>query len=158
MSDLPKLPDLVVLIAEPSQHTRRILREILIRCGIKRIVEATDGADAISQYTTLLPDLVIIEWGMPFLSGEDFIRLARTSPETSRRDTPIILTLAEPSKSVVTLAIRLGIHDIVVKPMSPKSLCTKIESALKRSRDAQRNRLKSLRGGTERTAPIAATG
>ncbi|MGL4440656.1 MAG: response regulator [Bosea sp. (in: a-proteobacteria)] len=157
MSELPKLPDLVVLVAEPGIHMRRIVREILLRAGIKRIIEATDGAEALGQYTTLVPDIVILEWDMPMLSGEDFIRLARTSPETSKRDTPIILTLNNPSKATVDLAIKLGIHDILAKPISPKALCTRMQSSVIRAREAQRQRVKAMRGpGGIGAMPVAA--
>jgi two-component system, chemotaxis family, chemotaxis protein CheY len=157
MSELPKLPDLVVLVAEPGIHMRRIVREILLRAGIKRIIEATDGAEALGQYTTLVPDIVILEWDMPMLSGEDFIRLARTSPETSKRDTPIILTLNNPSKMTVDLAIKLGIHDILAKPISPKALCTRMQSSVIRAREAQRQRVKQMRmPGGQGAIPVAA--
>jgi two-component system, chemotaxis family, chemotaxis protein CheY len=157
MSELPKLPDLVVLVAEPGIHMRRIVREILLRAGIKRIIEATDGAEALGQYTTLVPDIVILEWDMPMLSGEDFIRLARTSPETSKRDTPIILTLNNPSKLTVDLAIKLGIHDILAKPISPKALCTRMQSSVIRAREAQRQRVKAMRGAVGAgVMPVAA--
>jgi PleD family two-component response regulator len=145
MSELPKLPDLVVLVAEPGIHMRRIVREILLRAGIKRIIEATDGADALGQFTTLVPDIVILEWEMPMLSGEDFIRLARNSPETAKRDTPIILTLSNPNKNIVDLAIKLGIQDILCKPLSPKALCTRMHASVIRAREAQRQRVKAMR-------------
>jgi PleD family two-component response regulator len=158
MSELQKLPDLVVLVADESTHMRRIVREILLRAGIKRILEATDGADAIAQYTTLLPDVVILEWELPLLSGEDFIRLARTSPETAKRDTPIVLMLANPQKTVVSLAIKLGIKDIVAKPLSPKALCSRVFEAVVRAREAQRQRLKSLRNQAGAQQAVAAVG
>jgi two-component system, chemotaxis family, chemotaxis protein CheY len=157
MSELPRLPDLVVLVAEPGIHMRRIVREILLRAGIKRIIEAADGADALGQYTTLVPDIVILEWDMPMLSGEDFIRLARTSPETAKRDTPIILTLNNPSKATVDLAIKLGIHDILAKPISPKALCSRMQSSVIRARESQRQRVKAMRmPGNTGAMPVAA--
>jgi len=157
MSELPKLPDLVVLVAEPGVHMRRIVREILLRAGIKRIIEAVDGADALGQYTTLVPDIVILEWDMPMLSGEDFIRLARTSPETNKRDTPIIVTLSNPQKTTVDMAIKLGIHDILAKPLSPKVLCTRMHASVLRAREAQRQRVKAMKlpGGSQ-SKPVAA--
>lgn len=137
-------------------HMRRILREILMRGGIRRIVEASDGAEAIGQYTMLVPDIVILEWDMPMLSGEDFIRLARSSPETSKRDTPIILTLSNPNKTVIDMAIKLGIEDILAKPLSPKVLSSRMHAAVVRAREAQRIRVKNMRhaaaaGGTVAT-------
>jgi two-component system, chemotaxis family, chemotaxis protein CheY len=155
MTELQKLPDLVVLVADPGVHMRRIVREILLRAGIKRIIEAVDGADALAQYTNLMPDVVILEWDMPMLSGEDFIRLARTSPETSKRDTPIILTLANPQKTTVNMAIKLGIQDILCKPLSPKALCSRVYSAVLRAREAQRQRIKSMRTAGHQQAVAA---
>jgi PleD family two-component response regulator len=156
MSELPKLPDLVVLVAEPGIHMRRIVREILLRASIRRILEASDGAEALSQFTTLMPDIVILEWDMPMLSGEDFIRLARTSPETSKRDTPILLTVASPNKTVINLAIKLGIQDILVKPLSPKMLCTRIHASMIRARETQRQRVKAMRQPTPSGLMVAA--
>ena len=157
MSELPKLPDLVVLVAEPGVHMRRIVREILLRAGIKRIIEAVDGAEALGQYTTLVPDIVILEWDMPMLSGEDFIRLARTSPETAKRDTPIIVTCTNPTKATIDLAIKLGIHDILAKPLSPKALCARMHASVLRAREAQRLRVKAMRGPSARPLmPVAA--
>jgi PleD family two-component response regulator len=157
MAELQKLPDLVVLVADPGIHMRRIVREILLRAGIKRIVEASDGAEALALYTNLLPDVVILEWDMPMLSGEDFIRLARSSPETSKRDTPIVLMLANPAKAVVAAAIKLGIHDILAKPLSPKAVCTRVHSAVLRAREEQRKRVKTMRHpGASSHAPVAA--
>lgn len=149
MSELAKLPDLAILIADPSIHMRRIIREILLRSGVKRIIEAADGADALQQYVNLLPDVIIIEWDMPLLSGEDFIRLARTSPETQNRDTPIILTLSEPHKTVVTRAMGLGIKDILAKPLSPKALSMRILTSVVRAREMQRERVKAIRQQSE---------
>lgn len=156
MSELSKLPDLAILIADPSIHMRRIIREILLRSGVKRIIEASDGADALQQYVNLLPDVVIIEWDMPILSGEDFIRLARTSPETQTRDTPIILTLGEPHKTVVARAMSLGILDMLAKPISPKALSMRILTAVARAREMQRERVKAIRQQTDPTRRLIA--
>lgn len=156
MSELSKLPDLAILIADPSIHMRRIIREILLRAGIKRIIEATDGADALQQYVNLLPDVVIIEWDMPLLSGEDFIKLARNSPETQNRETPIILTLGQPQKTIVSRAMNLGVLDILIKPLAPKTLCSRILNAVLRVREIQRQRIKQIRqGGKPRADQVA---
>jgi two-component system chemotaxis response regulator CheY len=155
VSELPKLPDLVVLVADPSIHMRRILREMLMRGGIRRIIEASDGAEAIGHYTMLVPDIVILEWNMPLLSGEDFIRLARNSPETARRDTPIILTLSNPSRAVISKAIKLGIEDILAKPLSPKALSMRMHAAVVRAREAQRLRVKNMRKSAPNSGTVA---
>lgn len=136
-------------------HMRRILREILMRGGIRRIIEAADGAEAIGQFTMLVPDIVILEWDMPMLSGEDFIRLARSSPETCKRDTPIILTLSSPNKNVINMAVKLGIEDILAKPLSPKVLSSRMHAAVVRAREAQRLRVKNMRHAAANGGAVA---
>ena len=84
---------------------RRILRDMLTRVGIKRVLEAPDGAEALGVLSESKPDLVIIDWDLAILSGEEFIRLTRT-PKTSPAPTvPIILMLSKPRRYVVDRAV-----------------------------------------------------
>ncbi|MGL4729290.1 MAG: response regulator [Bosea sp. (in: a-proteobacteria)] len=131
MSELPQFPDILVLVAEPSVHMRRIMREVLTRSGIRRLLEASDGAEAIEMFANAIPDLMIIDWDMPMLTGEEFIRLVR-SPQTSPAPkTPILLTVANPQRAIVEKSIALGVTDVLLKPFSPKGLWQRMDSIIK---------------------------
>jgi two-component system chemotaxis response regulator CheY len=112
----PTFPDLAALVVDESLYIRRILRDMLGRVGIKRVQEAPDGAEALGLLGESKPDLVILDWDLAILSGEEFIRLRR-SPTTSPAPTvPIILTLSKPTRYVVDRAIALGVNEIIAKP------------------------------------------
>ena len=108
----PTFPDLSALVVDESLYIRRIVRDMLMRVGIKRVLEAPDGAEALGVLAESKPDISIIDWDLSILSGEEFIRLART-PTTSPCPTiPIILMLAQPRRNVVDRAVALGVKTI----------------------------------------------
>jgi two-component system, chemotaxis family, chemotaxis protein CheY len=130
----PTFPDLAALVVDESLYIRRILRDMLTRVGIKRVIEAPDGAEALGALTENKPDLVILDWDLAILSGEEFIRLTRT-PNTSPAPTiPIILMLSKPRRYVVDRALALGVNEIISKPFSPKVLWSRLDEVINRPR------------------------
>ena len=89
----PTFPDLAALVVDESLYVRRILRDMLARVGIKRVQEAPDGAEALGVLGESKPDLVILDWDLAILSGEEFIRL--TDPDdvagSDRADHPHVV-------------------------------------------------------------------
>src|ERR671920_1847228 len=130
----PTFPDLAALVVAESLYSRRILRDMLTRVGIKRVLEAPDGAEALGVLGESKPDLVILDWDLAILSGEEFIRLTRT-PTTSPAPTiPIILMLSKPTRYVVDRSIALGVNEIIAKPFSPKVLWSRLDEVINRPR------------------------
>ena len=130
----PTFPDYSALIVDESLYIRRIVRDMLMRVGIKRVLEAPDGAEALGVLAESKPDLTIIDWDLAILSGEEFIRLART-PATSPCPTiPIVLMLAQPRRNVVDRAIAIGVNEIIAKPFSPKTLWSRLDEVINRPR------------------------
>ncbi|GAN46476.1 response regulator receiver protein [Methylobacterium sp. ME121] len=130
----PTFPDLSALVVDESLYIRRIVRDMLMRVGIKRVLEAPDGAEALGVLAESKPDISIIDWDLSILSGEEFIRLART-PTTSPCPTiPIILMLAQPRRNVVDRAVALGVNEIIAKPFSPKTLWSRLDEVINRPR------------------------
>jgi two-component system, chemotaxis family, chemotaxis protein CheY len=135
MSEVPRFPDLLLLIADQSVHMRRIVRDVVSRAGIKRIVEASDGAEAIELFSTAIPNLMIIDWDMPMLTGEEFVRLVRTPATSPAPKVPIIMLTGNPQKNFVEKAIALGVNDVVIKPFSPKSLWQRMDQIIRYPRE-----------------------
>ncbi|MGL5363320.1 MAG: response regulator [Bosea sp. (in: a-proteobacteria)] len=131
MSGLPNFPDLLVLVADPSVHMRRIIRDVISRAGIKRVVEATDGAEAIESFSTAFPDIVIVDWDMPMLTGEEFVRLVRTPATSPSPRASIILTTSAPQKSIISRAVTLGVNEVLMKPFSPKALWGRMDQVVR---------------------------
>src|SRR5829696_7532830 len=123
----PVFPDLAALVADESLYMRRILRDMLTRVGIKRVFEAPDGAEALGVLSESKPDLAIIDWDLAILSGEEFIRLTRTSPAPT---VPIILMLSKPRRYAVDRAVALGVNEVIGKLFSPKILWSRLDEVL----------------------------
>jgi two-component system chemotaxis response regulator CheY len=130
----PTFPDLAALVVDESLYIRRILRDMLGRVGIKRVQEAPDGAEALGLLGESKPDLVILDWDLAILSGEEFIRLTRTPTTSPAPTVPIILTLSKPTRYVVDRAIALGVNEIIAKPFSPKVLWSRLDEVINRPR------------------------
>ncbi|MGH6739856.1 MAG: response regulator [Bradyrhizobium sp.] len=113
---------LVVLVADSNAFTRRLTRSMLGNLGCKSIYEASDGLATIDAIRTVNPDAVILDWDLPVLDGREVMRIVRTPGEFSKPNVPIIMLTDLGLRSRVTTAIRLGVHEFLVKPISPKTL------------------------------------
>jgi PleD family two-component response regulator len=139
MSDTPTFPDISILVVDDGTYARKLCREMLARVGIRRVLEAPDGAEALAVLADVRPEVVILNWELPILSGEEFIRLTRT-PSTSPSPTvPIILTTSQPQRAIVERAILLGVNEILIKPFSPKALWARIDEVLFKPRTFQKS-------------------
>ncbi|MEI8151600.1 MAG: response regulator [Hyphomicrobiales bacterium] len=113
---------LVVLIADSNPYLRRLTRTMLMNLGVKSIYESTDGVGALDAIRNVNPDVMIIDWDMPGLDGREVMRIVRTPGEFPKANLPIIMLTDLGLQSRVTAAIRLGVHEFLVKPISPKTL------------------------------------
>lgn len=110
---------LVVLIADSNAYTRRLTRMMLVNLGAKSIYEAGDGMAALDAIRTINPDVMILDWDMPILDGREVMRIVRTPGVFPKPNLPIIMLTDRGLRSRVTMAIRLGVHEFLVKPISP---------------------------------------
>jgi two-component system, chemotaxis family, chemotaxis protein CheY len=134
MFGTPSFRDVSVLVVDEGNYPRKLIREMLARAGLRRVTEAPDGAEALAALSDVRPEIVILDWNLPILSGEEFIRLTRT-PSTSPSPTiPIILTLSNPYKYIIEKALMLGVNEVLVKPFSPKDLWSRFDEALNKER------------------------
>jgi CheY-like chemotaxis protein len=113
---------LVVLIADGNAYTRRLTRMMLMNLGCKATYEASDGLAAIDSIRAINPDVMILDWDMPILDGREVMRIVRSPGVFPKPNVPIIMLSERGLRSRVTTAIRLGVHEFLVKPISPKTL------------------------------------
>jgi two-component system chemotaxis response regulator CheY len=117
-----KIEGLVILIADSNQYTRKLTRMMLTNLGAKSIYEVGDGVAALDAIRTVTPDVMILDWDMPVLSGPEIMRIVRSPGVFPRANLPIIMLTDTGKRSRVTQAVRLGVHEFLVKPISPKTL------------------------------------
>jgi CheY-like chemotaxis protein len=113
---------LVVLIADSNAYTRRLTRMMLTNLGVKSLYEAADGIAALDTIRTVNPDVMILDWDMPILDGREVMRIVRSPGVFPKANLPVIMLSDRGLHSRVTNAIRLGVHEFLVKPISPKTL------------------------------------
>ena len=63
-----------IVVADQNQHTRKLTRMMLMNVGAKSIYEAADGVAALDIIRTSNPDVAILDWEMPLVSGQDLIK------------------------------------------------------------------------------------
>jgi two-component system, chemotaxis family, chemotaxis protein CheY len=141
-SKLPKqdvtdrIQSLCVLVVDDNQYMRKMVRNLLVNCGVKDIYEAGDGIAALDAIRTVGPDVVILDWEMPLLSGAELVRIVRSPGVFPTPDVPIIMLSGYGERWRVVEAVRLGVNEYLVKPVSAKALYDRLVSIVMEPRPA----------------------
>jgi DNA-binding response OmpR family regulator len=117
----------LVLVADDDNDILELVRLRLIRSGYDPLV-ATDGAEALMLARAYLPDIVVLDVGMPDLDGYAVTAELRAGDETA--GIPIILLTARAQEADVDAGIGAGADDYITKPFSPEFLATRISAVL----------------------------
>ncbi len=72
------IENLSILIADSNAYTRKLTRMMLINLGARSIYEAGDGVAALDSIRTVNPDVMIMDWTMPVLTGSDVMKIVRS--------------------------------------------------------------------------------
>jgi DNA-binding response OmpR family regulator len=123
-----------VLIVAERQHMRKLIRGLLVNVGVKMIDEACDGFAGIESIKALDPDIVILDWDLPLLSGPEVVRIVRAPGAVGKPTLPIIMVGASASRRRVAEAKGIGVDAFLVLPMSAKALLDRILTALANAR------------------------
>ncbi len=116
-----------VLICDDDSHIREVISFALERAGFDVSI-ACDGKQALAQFASAKPDLIILDIGMPEMDGLDVCReLRKTS------DVPILFLSAREDEIDRVLGLEIGGDDYVTKPFSPRELIARVKVILKRS-------------------------
>ena len=118
-----------VLFVDDSPTMRRIIANSLIKIGFDDLIEAENGADALKKLENVEVDMIITDWNMPELNGEQFVIKLRENPKY--KNTPILVVTTRGMKEDVIAAITFGADGYMVKPFSPELLKKKIKAILK---------------------------
>lgn len=116
------------------------------------VATADSGAPALQQYQESTPDLVVLDYRMPGMTGPE---VAREMLDMAYR--PIIMLSAYDDKALVDEAVRLGVSGYLVKPVDVNQLVPSIEAALARYAEvnALLNSESDLREGLERSRMVS---
>ena len=116
----------VILIVDDENRMRRFMQMNLELEGY-RVIEASNGLEAIERVRDDLPDLVLLDVMMPELDGFEALRIIR---ETST--VPVIMLTVRDDEDDKVKGLGLGADDYVTKPFSPRELSSRIQAVLRR--------------------------
>ena len=120
----------VVLIVEDEAPLVMLLRYNLEKEGFQ-VCEAADGEEALVQIAERKPDVVLLDWMLPLVSGIEVCRRIRRSPET--RALPVIMLTARGEESDRVRGLDSGADDYVVKPFSTSELVARLRAVIRRA-------------------------
>ena len=120
-----------VLIVEDEESLATLLQYNLDKEAF-RVAVATDGEEALLMIDEGAPDLVVLDWMLPKVSGVEVCRRLRARPET--RNLPIIMLTARGEESDRIRGLDTGADDYIVKPFSMSELAARIRAVLRRIR------------------------
>jgi len=121
----------LILVVEDEAALVTLLRYNLEREGF-RVAEARDGEEAMLQIAEQMPDLVLLDWMLPLMSGIEVCRQLRRLPETRRL--PILMLTARGEEGDKLRGLDAGADDYVTKPFSPSELIARVRAVLRRAR------------------------
>ena len=119
-----------VLIVEDEPEIREMLNFSLTRAGFT-VIEAATGEMALQRLDTDLPDILIVDWMLPGMSGVELAKRIRRDELTSAL--PLLMLTARSEETDVLKSFESGIDDYMSKPFSPKELVARIKALLRRS-------------------------
>ncbi len=115
-----------ILIVEDDAELRIFLRKIL-NANNFRVLEASDGAEALDKVEKELPDLVLLDFGLPVVPGETVcVKIKENHPEII-----VIAVTQKKLSSDVVHGLQIGADDYISKPFVPEELIARIDARLK---------------------------
>ena len=126
-------PAPVVLLVEDEPAQRAVLSYNLEAEGFE-VMTATNGEDALTLIAETPPDLILLDWMMPHVSGIEVCRRLKARPET--RAIPIIMLSARSEDVDKVRGLETGADDYVIKPYSVTELMARLRAQLRRARPA----------------------
>jgi len=126
----------IVLVVDDDTDIRELITWKLSQSGYGVLAEA-DGAAGLAAASGasetafgVRPDLVILDWAMPEMSGIDVCLALRADPSTA--SIPVILLTAKAQEAQIDQGFAAGADDYIVKPFSPRELLRRVEALLAR--------------------------
>ena len=121
--------DATVLIVEDSPSVRRLIEVSVRPLGVK-IIAAEDGLSGLAMARSDVPDVILLDIGLPGIDGWEVLRELRSDPTTA--DISVIIVTAHAQPEVAAAAERRGADGFITKPFRPGHLREEILSYLGR--------------------------
>ncbi len=117
----------LVLVVDDEHEVRSILRTALERDGFD-VIEAGDGPTALDRASQRVPDLIVLDLGLPGMSGLDVVRALRATGNV-----PVIILSGRGDVTDRIVGLEIGADDYIAKPFSPREVAARVSAVLRRT-------------------------
>jgi two-component system, chemotaxis family, chemotaxis protein CheY len=128
------IASLRVLVIEDNQHMRAIMSTILSGIGIREIIEATDGMQALRYLKEHPVDFALADFKMQPIDGVEFTRRVRNGEHTINPYLPIIMITGHSERWRVMEARDAGVTEFIAKPLTAKAVIDRVNAVIFRPR------------------------
>ena len=132
-----------ILVVEDERPIREMVAFGLRRAGFD-VVEAEDTREARARIADRRPDLVLVDWMLPDMSGLELTRALKKDKDM--REVPIIMMTARAEEQDKVSGLEGGADDYVTKPFSPRELLARINAVLRRTQSSAKDEVVSAGG------------
>ena len=112
------------LIVDDSKVIRKVARHILETLDFA-VAEAGDGREALSYCRNTCPDVILLDWNMPVMSGMEFLRALKQEQLASRPK--VVFCTTENGMAHIRAAVEAGADEYVMKPFDRETLHSKLQ-------------------------------
>lgn len=127
--------DLTILVVDDNDSTRELVRKLLQSLGVKTVIEAANGLDALNVLGRNAVHAILCDIKMAPINGIEFVRKLRTGdlPPSQigllavNRTVPVIMLTAHTVKPLVEQARKVGANGFLAKPVNPKLLRERLD-------------------------------
>lgn len=130
-----RLEKIRALVVDDSRIIRQIEISVFAKIGGVEVDEAADGADALKKLTENKYDIVLLDWMMPKMTGEQVLREIR-GVSGPNKSTPVLMVTAEVERKKIISVATLGISGYVTKQFTAELLEEKIRGVLEKKKTA----------------------
>jgi two-component system, chemotaxis family, chemotaxis protein CheY len=125
---------LKILVVDDNVHMRKLVVTILQAFGVVQIYEAESGERAWTVLREINPDVLVLDWMMEGMSGLDLVKMIRTDPQTPNPFVPVIMLTGHTHIDRVRQARDAGINEFIAKPVSVKTMMSRLLSVIENPR------------------------
>lgn len=134
------LGNLTILMIDDNWHMRAILNQLLRTIGVMNIHSASDAVEGLEIIRTKPVDIVMTDHHMSPITGVEFCRMVRTSSDSPNPYLPVMLVTGIADRNTIIAARNAGVHDIVLKPISAKTLSERLQDLILKPRNFVRTK------------------
>jgi len=123
-----EMDELNVLLVDASNMARKHIRRVLTNLGIEKIEEAINGKDAIPKIESTFYDLIVTDYNMPEMDGQELTRYIRT--QSMQTSTPVLMVTSENNENRLAGVQQAGVSGICDKPFEPEMVRAYLQKIL----------------------------